>query len=74
MAAALTAAEAGVRVLVFEKQRSRGGTSNFFHAMFAVESEMQRPRYITYSTDEDFRNIMEYSHWRNRPVCESHCE
>jgi fumarate reductase flavoprotein subunit len=64
MAAALTAAEAGARVVVFEKQRSIGGTSNFFHGMFAVESEMQRQRYITYSADEAFRNIMEYSHWR----------
>ena len=30
IAAALAAAEAGARVLVFEKQRSIGGTSNFF--------------------------------------------
>jgi fumarate reductase flavoprotein subunit len=64
MVAALTAAESGARVLVLEKQRSLGGTSNFFHGMFAVESEMQRQRYITYSTDEAFKNIMEYSHWR----------
>lgn len=32
--------------------------------MFAVESEMQRERYITYSRDEAFKRIMEYSHWR----------
>ena len=25
---------------------------------------MQRERYITYSCDDAFRNIMEYSHWR----------
>ena len=35
--------------------------------MFAVESEMQRERYITYSRDEAFKNIMEYNHWRANP-------
>ena len=67
LAAALTLAEGGARVIVFEKERSIGGTSNFFHGMFAVESEMQRRRYITYSRDEAFKNIMEYSHWRANP-------
>lgn len=67
LAAAVTAAEAGVTVIVFEKQRSLGGTSNFFDGMFAVESEMQRQRYITYSRDEAFHGIMDYSHWRANP-------
>ena len=64
LAAAVTAAEGGARVIVFEKQRSLGGTSNFFRGTFAVESDMQRERYIAYSRDEAFKNIMEYSHWR----------
>ncbi len=64
LAAAATAAEAGAKVIVFEKQRSPGGTSNFFEGTFAVESAMQRERYITYSRDEAFRRMMEYSHWR----------
>jgi len=67
LAAALTLAEGGAKVIVFEKERSIGGTSNFFHGMFAVESEMQRRRYITYSRDEAFKNIMAYSHWRANP-------
>ena len=67
LAATLTLAEGGARVIVFEKERSIGGTSNFFHGMFAVESEMQRQRYITYSRDEAFKNIMNYSHWRANP-------
>jgi len=67
MAAALTAAEGRARVTVFEKQRSLGGTSNFFQGIFAVESDMQRERYITYSRDEAFKNIMEYSHWVANP-------
>lgn len=67
LTAALTAAEGGARVVVFEKQRSLGGTSNFFEGVFAVESDMQRERYITYSRDEAFRAIMDYSHWRANP-------
>jgi fumarate reductase flavoprotein subunit len=64
LAAAVTLAEGGASVAVFEKQKSLGGTSNFFHGTFAVESDLQRERYIDYSRDEAFRNIMEYSHWR----------
>ena len=67
LAAAVTLAEGGAKVIVFEKERSLGGTSNFFHGMFAVESDMQRERYITYSRDQAFKNIMEYSHWRANP-------
>ena len=67
LAAALTAAENGARVMVFEKQRSLGGTSNFLEGVFAVESPMQRERYITYTRDEAFKHIIEYSHWRANP-------
>ncbi len=67
LSAALTAAQGGLRVIVFEKQRSLGGSSNFFYGIFAVESALQRERYITYSRDEAFRNIMEFSHWRANP-------
>jgi fumarate reductase flavoprotein subunit len=67
LTAALTAAEGGAKVVVFEKQRSPGGTSNFFEGTFAVESTMQRERYINYTKDECFKNIMEYSHWMANP-------
>jgi len=67
LAAALTAAEGGARVILFEKQRTPGGTSNFFGGMFAVESDMQRENYVNYSRDDAFKNIMEYSHWRANP-------
>jgi fumarate reductase flavoprotein subunit len=67
LAAALTAAEGRAKVTVFEKERSLGGTSNFFQGIFAVESDMQRERYITYSRDEAFKNIMEFSHWMANP-------
>ncbi len=64
LAAAVTAAEGSAKVIVFEKQRSPGGTSNFFEGTFAVESAMQREKYITYSRDQAFKRMMEYSHWR----------
>jgi fumarate reductase flavoprotein subunit len=64
LAAALEAAQGGVRVIVFEKQPSLGGTSNFFEGMFAVGSAMQKEKYIAYSSDQAFKNFMEYNHWR----------
>jgi fumarate reductase flavoprotein subunit len=64
LSAALTAAEGGATVILFEKQRALGGASNFLEGTFAVESEMQRKRFIDYTRDEAFKNIMEYSHWR----------
>ncbi len=67
LAAALSAAERGAKVIVCEKQRALGGTSNFFQGTFAVESELQRAGFVSYTRDEAFKNIMEYSHWRADP-------
>jgi fumarate reductase flavoprotein subunit len=67
MAAAVTAAEGGAKVVVFEKQRSLGGTTNFLHGTFAAESDMQRERFIDFTRDEAFRHIMDYSHWLANP-------
>src|SRR5208283_302149 len=65
--AALTAAEGGARVIVLEKMRSLGGVSNFAEGLFAAESDMQRAQYASYSRDDAFKTIMEYSHWRANP-------
>ncbi|MBN2061361.1 MAG: FAD-dependent oxidoreductase [Deltaproteobacteria bacterium] len=64
LASAVIAAQGGLKVILFEKQQSMGGSSNFFEGIFAVESDMQRERYIDYTRDQAFKNIMEYSHWR----------
>ncbi|NLT68388.1 MAG: FAD-dependent oxidoreductase [Acidobacteria bacterium] len=64
LSAALEAALAGARVIVFEKQAALGGTSNFFEGVFAVGSAMQKQKYIAYTSDQAFRNFMEYNHWR----------
>jgi fumarate reductase flavoprotein subunit len=67
LAAALTAAERGARVVLLEKTKHTGGSSSFAEGMFAVESEMQRPGYVNYTRDEAFKEMMDYSHWRANP-------
>jgi fumarate reductase flavoprotein subunit len=67
LAAALTAAEGGLKVIILEKRPRIGGTSNFAEGLFAVESEMQLESYISYSRDQAFKNMMDYSHWRANP-------
>jgi fumarate reductase flavoprotein subunit len=67
LAAALTAAQGGAKVIIFEKTGHAGGSSNYAEGMFAVESDLQRQNYITYSRDEAFKAIMDYSHWRANP-------
>ena len=67
MVAALTAVEGGAKVILLEKMRSMGGVSNFAEGMFAAESDMQRQQYVSYSRDDAFKTIMEYSHWRANP-------
>ena len=67
LSAALTAADTGARVVVFEKQKSPGGSSNFFTGIFAVESRMQREKFVMYTRDEAFKAIMEYNHWKGNP-------
>ena len=67
MAAALTAAEGGARVILCEKLRHQGGTSNFAEGLCAVESRMQHQHYVGLTRDEAFKMSMEYSHWRANP-------
>ena len=64
LVAALTAAEGGAEVIVFEKLPYPGGTSNYPGGIFAVESAMQHRENIKITQDEAFRMIMEYNHWR----------
>ena len=64
LSAALTAVDAGAKVILFEKQKSPGGSSNFFNGTFAVQSKLQREKFIMYTRDEAFQAIMEYNHWK----------
>jgi fumarate reductase flavoprotein subunit len=67
LTAALTAAEGGAKVILFEKQSYPGGNAMFTEGLFAVETSMQRENYIGITRDEVFKNVMEYSHWRANP-------
>lgn len=67
LAAAISAAEQGAKVIVFEKEKTFGGTGNFFDGVFGVESYYQRRDFTTYTKDECFKWIMEYSHWLANP-------
>ena len=63
-AAALTAAEGGAKVIVFEEKRFYGGISNMGMEVFAAESKMQRQNNITFTRDDAFKIFMEHTQWR----------
>jgi fumarate reductase flavoprotein subunit len=64
LAAALTLAEGGARVAVFDKMKHAGGSTRFPEGMFGVETRMQKERNIKIERDQIFRDIMDYSHWK----------
>ncbi len=64
LAAAVTAAEGGAKVVLLEKMPTVGGTTNFAEGVFAVESRLQREKNIACSRDDLFKYLMEYTHWR----------
>jgi len=63
LAAAITAAERGAAVVLFEKASHTGGTSNMAMGIFAVESRLQRQKMITLTREEAFKIHMDYTHW-----------
>lgn len=63
LAAAITAAERGAGVILFEKTSHSGGTSNMAMGIFAVESRLQRQKMITLTREEAFKIHMDYTHW-----------
>lgn len=64
LSAALSAAENGAKVAVFERASTTGGTGNMALGIFAVESRLQRERQIDLSRERAFREFMDYTHWR----------
>jgi len=64
LAAAVTAAENGARVIVLEKRLTVGGNSLMAEGLFAAESEFQNRLGIDARRDELFRMAMDYSHWK----------
>ena len=67
LAAAVTAAENGMRAIVLEKNAMVGGTANMGMGPFGVESRIQKAGMITLRKEEVFHQMMEYTHWRVDP-------
>jgi fumarate reductase flavoprotein subunit len=64
LAAAITAAEKGAKVIVFEKASTTGGAGNMGMGPFGVESRLQKEKGMSISKDEAFKIFMDYTHWR----------
>jgi fumarate reductase flavoprotein subunit len=64
IAAAITAAENGVSVIVFEKSPRTGGAANIANGPFAVESRHQFERMYMLTREEAFKFHMQYTQWR----------
>jgi fumarate reductase flavoprotein subunit len=62
--AAVTAAEAGAKVVVLDKRKMLGGTARLPGGVFALETEAQKRQGIRHPTvDEYFRIHMDYGNW-----------
>lgn len=64
LAAAISGAESGLSVVVFEKTSTTGGSANMGMGPFAVESKVQKRSLIGLTRDQAFEKFMEYTHWR----------
>ena len=65
MAAAYTAAKAGLRVDIFEKAAVLGGPTKGAHGPFAIGTAMQRERQISLSKSDAFQMMMDHTNWRS---------
>lgn len=64
LAAAVSAAEQGVKVLVFEKEKITGGTANMGMGPLGINSKIQKANFNEISVAEALKNQMEYTHYR----------
>ncbi|QOX61919.1 FAD-dependent oxidoreductase [Anoxybacterium hadale] len=63
LAAAITAAERDIEVVVFEKASVAGGTANMGMGPLGVESRLQKELLIGITKEEAFQIMMEHTHW-----------
>ncbi|MFR2691618.1 MAG: FAD-dependent oxidoreductase [Enterocloster bolteae] len=64
LAAAISAAENGAGVLVFEKSGTTGGAANMGMGPLGVGSRIQREHMISLTPGEAFRKHMYFTHYR----------
>lgn len=67
LAAAISAAENGARVIAFEKGSTTGGAANMGMGPLGVGSRFQKHRMISITPGEAFRKHMNFTHWRVDP-------
>ena len=67
LAAAITSAEMGRKVLIIEKEDSPVGVGIFAEGLFAVESDLQKHMYINYTCEEAYRDFLNFSHFKANP-------
>lgn len=60
--AALAAAQAGVKVLVVEKGRKLGGSSQFTKGMMGINTSLQKERNMHLEPKEIFKRMEDYTH------------
>jgi fumarate reductase flavoprotein subunit len=61
--AAVTAAEAGAKVIVIEKRKILGGTARIPGGILALETDAQKRQGIHDTVDAYFRSHMDYGNW-----------
>ena len=64
LAAAISSAQSGAKVILLEKASTTGGAANMGMGPFAVESRLQKGRQIALTKDGAFKIFMDYTHWR----------
>ena len=64
LAAAVAAAENGVKVTVFEKSNTTGGAANMGMGPLGVGSSIQKNQMVSLTPGEAFRKHMYFTHYR----------
>lgn len=64
MAAAVAAADAGLKTIVLEKSPFVGGGGNFMEGSFAVQSPIQKNSNIGIDPEKQFKLVTNFHHWR----------
>ncbi|MGV8979617.1 FAD-dependent oxidoreductase [Clostridium sp.] len=64
LASAISAAETGSRVIVFEKSNTTGGAANMGMGPLGVGSSMQKNQMVSLTPGEAFRKHMYFTHYR----------
>lgn len=64
LAAAIAAAEAGMKVCVFEKAAVPGGAARMGMGLLGLESRIQKRSMIGLTKEEAFQRFMDYTQWK----------